>query len=97
MKALILNNKVIEIQENEFEVAPPLKWVECDNTITVEHTYSNNNFISPPTVPELTYQEKRRSEYPSIEELVVALYDTEDKADIETNRAAIKAKYPKPE
>jgi hypothetical protein len=97
MKALILNNKVIEIQENEFEVAPPLKWVECDNTITVEHTYSNNNFISPPTVPELTYQEKRRSEYPSIEELVVALYDTEDKADIETKRAAIKAKYPKPE
>jgi hypothetical protein len=96
MKALILNNKVIEIQENEFEVAPPLKWVECDNTITVEHTYSNNNFISPPTVPELTYQEKRRSEYPSIEELVVALYDTDDKADIETKRAAVKAKYPKP-
>ena len=96
MKALILNNKVIEIQENEFEVAPPLKWVECDNTITVEHTYSNNNFISPPTVPKLTYQEKRRSEYPSIEELVVALYDTDDKADIETKRAAVKAKYPKP-
>ena len=42
------------------------------------------------------YQRKRKAEYPSIEELVVALYDTDDKADIETKRAAVKAKYPKP-
>ena len=37
----------------------------------------------------------RKSEYPSIEELVVALYDTEDKLAIENKRAEIKAKYPK--
>jgi hypothetical protein len=37
----------------------------------------------------------RKSEYPSIEELVVALYDTEDKLAIETKRAEVKAKYPK--
>lgn len=43
------------------------------------------------------YQRKRQLEYPTIEELVVALYDTDDKADIETKRAAVKAKYPKPE
>jgi hypothetical protein len=43
------------------------------------------------------YQRKRQAEYPTVEELVVALYDTEDKADIETKRAAVKAKYPKPE
>jgi hypothetical protein len=42
------------------------------------------------------YQRQRKAEYPSIEELVVALYDTDDKADIETKRAAVKAKYPKP-
>ena len=40
------------------------------------------------------YKRKRQTEYPTIEELVVALYDTEDKADIETKRAAVKAKYP---
>ena len=39
----------------------------------------------------------RKSEYPSIEELVVALYDTDDKAAIEKRRADVKAKYPKPE
>jgi hypothetical protein len=42
------------------------------------------------------YQRKRKAEYPTVEELVVALYDTGDKADIETKRAAVKAKYPKP-
>ena len=38
----------------------------------------------------------RKAEYPSIEDLVVALYDTEDKAAIEAKRAEIKLKYPKP-
>ena len=43
------------------------------------------------------YQRDRKQEYPSIEELVVALYDEEDKAPIIERRAAVKAKYPKPE
>ena len=43
------------------------------------------------------YARKRQAEYPSIQELVVALYDTDDKADIEAKRAEVKAKYPKPE
>ena len=44
----------------------------------------------------LDYARKRQAEYPSIEELVVALYDTDDKAAIEAKRAEIKLKYPKP-
>ncbi len=43
------------------------------------------------------YARKRQSEYPSIQELVVALYDTDDKSAIEAKRAAVKLKYPKPE
>ena len=43
------------------------------------------------------YARKRQAEYPTIEELVVALYDTEDKAAIDSKRAEIKLKYPKPE
>jgi len=42
----------------------------------------------------LVYQ-KRKSEYPSISALVVALYDTDDKAAIDEKRAAVKLKYPK--
>ena len=43
------------------------------------------------------YKDKRLAEYPKIEELVVVLYDTDDKAAIEKRRADVKAKYPKPE
>jgi hypothetical protein len=38
----------------------------------------------------------RKAEYPSIQDLVVALYDTEDKTAIDSKRAEIKLKYPKP-
>jgi hypothetical protein len=41
-------------------------------------------------------QRKRKAEYPKIEDLVVALYDTDDKAAIEAKRAEVKLKYPKP-
>ena len=43
----------------------------------------------------LSYSRKRQAEYPSIRDLVVALYDTEDKAVIDAKRAEIKLKYSK--
>ena len=42
------------------------------------------------------YARKRKAEYPTIEELVVALYDTDDKTALEKRRADVKKKYPKP-
>ena len=38
---------------------------------------------------------KREREYPKIAELVVALYDTQDRAEIDQRRADVKKKYPK--
>ncbi len=80
-------------------------------TGTEEKGYTYKEGVTPPTDEAIEterlrlqaeydakeYQRKRKAEYPTIEELVVALYDTDDKADIETKRAAVKAKYPKPE
>ena len=43
------------------------------------------------------YQRDRQAEYPTVQELVVALYDTDDKSAIEAKRAEVKKKYPKPE
>ena len=43
------------------------------------------------------YGRKRKAEYPTIDELVVALYDSDDKTAIDEKRAEIKLKYPKPE
>ena len=70
-------------------------------------TYDNLELLNPEaTLPsqadidakikELEWLENRRKEYPTIEELIVALYDTDDKAAIEKRRADVKAKYPKP-
>ena len=44
----------------------------------------------------LDWKRNRVNEYPTIEDLVVALYDTEDKAAIDAKRAEVKAKYLKP-
>ena len=69
-----------------------------------------NDGQTPPTTEEIDaeivkleteydaqeYARNRQAEFPSIQDLVVALYDTDDKADIEAKRAAVKAKYPKP-
>ena len=41
------------------------------------------------------YKLKREAEYPSVQDLVVALYDTDDKAAIDEKRAAVKLKHPK--
>ena len=43
----------------------------------------------------VSWDVKRQREYPSIKELVVALYDEDDKADIQKRRADVKKKYPK--
>ena len=37
----------------------------------------------------------RQKEYPTMEELTVSLFDTDDKAALETKRAATKTKWPK--
>ena len=42
------------------------------------------------------YARNRQAEFPSIQDLVVALYDTDDKSAVEAKRAAVKLKYPKP-
>ena len=59
-------------------------WIDAGNTPT------------PYSAPVKTWVENRQAEYPTIEELVVALYDTDDKAALEKRRSDVKAKYPKP-
>ena len=60
-------------------------WIDAGNTPT------------PYSAPVKTWEENRQEEYPTIAELTIALYDTDDKAAIEKRRSDVKAKYPKPE
>ena len=63
---------------------PPTE-LEIQTEITrMKEEYSDNE-----------YARNRANEYPSINELTVALYDTDDKAALETKRAAVKTKWPK--
>ena len=55
MKALIFNNEVVDIQENEFEVHSSMTWVNCDNTVEIGFSYDGTNFTSnKPTSEEIT-------------------------------------------
>ncbi len=56
MKALLSNNRVVQIKETEFEVHEALTWVDCDNTVEVGFTYDGSTFTDPTPVP--TAEEK---------------------------------------
>lgn len=50
MKALISpleNNRIVEIAEKEFPVAPPLYWVDCPDDCTTLYEYKDKKFIKP--------------------------------------------------
>jgi hypothetical protein len=69
-----------------------IRWVEGTDPISKELIKAEIDKITP-TINAI---ENRKREYPSIESLVVALYDADDKAEIDKKRAEIKKKYPKP-
>jgi hypothetical protein len=61
MKALILNNKVVDVKENEFEVAPTMSWVDCDNTVKTGFTYNGSTFTSnEPTAEEIAEAQAKK-------------------------------------
>lgn len=49
MKALVLNNTVIDVAPSEFPVAnnPDLQWVDCDDTVKIGWQYENSTFRHP--------------------------------------------------
>jgi len=97
-----------KITNSLFKGFPNAKWV-CGDTYATLDWQSDD--IPKPTEQEFNdavtawqaeydaqeYVRNRVKEYPTIIDLVVALYDTDDKSAIEAKRAAVKAKYPKPE
>jgi len=84
-------NAKVTVNAEDFE---QIVWLDGTTPISKDDILAKQTELQT-DYDALEYQRKRKAEYPSIEELVVALYDTEDKLVIETKRAAIKAKYPK--
>jgi len=79
--------------------------VEADANAKIGGSWDGNvfSFVEPEPEPDTrTYAEKRQAEYPSIDELVVALWEgvVEERmasvTALEGLRQAVKTKYPKP-
>ena len=44
MKALIFENKVVDLSESEFPVTSNMKWKDCDDSIKIGYFFINNQF-----------------------------------------------------
>ena len=54
MKSLILNNKVVDVQEAEFPVYNSLTWVDCGDEVKIGFSYDGSTFTSnEPTAEEI--------------------------------------------
>jgi len=50
MKALIFDNKVVQIEATEFEAHSSLNWVDCDTSVKVGFVYDGTSFTNPEIV-----------------------------------------------
>jgi hypothetical protein len=71
-----------------------LEWLDGTTPISKEDILAKQTELQA-EYDSLDYARKRKAEYPTIEELVVALYDSEDRAAVDEKRATVKLKYPK--
>jgi proline dehydrogenase len=88
-------NAEFRINFSEVDDSETITWTNGTTPISVEDIEAKKVVLQS-EYDALEYARKRKAEYPTIEELVVALYDTDDKAAIDAKRAEIKLKYPKP-
>lgn len=56
-KALVLEDKVIEVADTTFPISPPLKWIDCPDTTEVRWDVRDNSVVVPavsaPSLEEL--------------------------------------------
>lgn len=63
-KALILNNKVVDISDKTFEVYSSLTWVDCEDTVKVGFSFDGSKFTSnEPTAEELATLKAEREAF----------------------------------
>ena len=46
MKALIFQNKVVDVSETEFDVHSGMSWVDCDDNVKIGFSYNGSSFVS---------------------------------------------------
>ena len=94
IKAINPDAKVTVAETGNVDTAE-ITWLEGTTEISKADIQTKMNELQAEYDAQ-DYARKREAEYPSVQELVVALYDTDDKAAVDEKRAEIKLKYPKP-
>ena len=56
MKALILDEKVVDVKEQSYEVHPSMKWIDCPNNIKIGFFYDGKTFKSDEQTPEEIFE-----------------------------------------
>ena len=64
MRALVFENKVVQLEETDFNVAPQMTWMDAPDGCEYGWILENGNLVAPPEPPEPTYDEKRRRAFP---------------------------------
>jgi len=97
MEALIYKNRVVELSENRFDVAGELRWESCPEDCMPGWLFNNDSFSKPIVDSELTYIEKRREAYPSLQEQAdMAYWDRQNgTTTLDDAITAVKEQYPK--
>ena len=47
MRALILENKVVDVQETDYPAHTSMEWVDCPDTVKMDFDYDGTNFTDP--------------------------------------------------
>jgi hypothetical protein len=97
MKALIFENKVVDVVSEEFEVHESMTWMDCPDECEGNWTLENNTLIAPVPMEPRTYDSNRRKEYPSIGDQLDMIFHAGLGGDeFQAAIQAVKDKYPKP-
>jgi hypothetical protein len=98
MKALIFENKVVDIVETEFEVHSSLTWMDCpDECEAYSWTLVDGVLTAPAAEPEMTYDMARLSKYTALNQFELISDDAINGTTTHKDAIlAIKAAHPKP-
>jgi hypothetical protein len=80
MKALILDNEVIDVAETEFEVHSSLTWMDCPDNCEAYRWEVVDGTLQAIPEPEdtRTYAEKRKQEYDKLNQFEMQFDDQRD-------------------
>ena len=97
MKALIQDNKVVDVATTEFEVHSSLTWMDCTDDCVHGWTLVDGVLTAPAARPALTYSELRRKAYHLLNQDEMRYDDVKNSTTTWVDAIdAIKTAHPKP-